>query len=59
MARQGYANAQFEMDGEEGVDVVDEFYSNDEELPLPQNDALSSKVTTLQKGLAQSVRAVN
>ncbi len=59
VARQGYANAKFEMDSEEGVDVVDAFYSNDEQLSQSQNDALPSNVTTLQKGLAQSVRAVN
>lgn len=29
MARQGYANAQFEMDGEEGLEIVEEFYSDE------------------------------
>ncbi|WP_111848357.1 recombination directionality factor [Acinetobacter baumannii] len=59
VARQGYANAKFEMEGEEGEDVVDEFYNRDEQSPSPQNDARPSNVTTLQKELAQSVAAVN
>ena len=30
IARQGFANGLFEMDIEEGLDVVDEFYTSDE-----------------------------
>lgn len=59
VARQGYANAQFEMDGEEGLDIVDEFYHRDEQEQPPQTDALNTNVASLQKGLSQSVRAVN
>jgi hypothetical protein len=29
MARQGYGNARFEVDGEEGLDLVEEFYANE------------------------------
>lgn len=29
MARQGYDNAHFETDIEEGMDVVEEFYANE------------------------------
>ncbi|MCY3197903.1 hydrolase or metal-binding protein [Acinetobacter baumannii] len=58
-ARQGYANAQFEMEGEEGLEVVDEFYGSDEQSNQNQADTLHSNVTSLQKGLSQSVRAVN
>ena len=32
MARQGFANAKFEMDLEEGMDVVEEFYQGEEQL---------------------------
>ncbi|MDC5340526.1 hypothetical protein OHW48_10385 [Acinetobacter baumannii] len=59
VARQGYANAKFEMEGEEGLDVVDEFYNSDEQSNETQADTLHANVTTLQNGLAQSVRAVN
>ena len=58
-ARQGYANAKFELEGEEGLDVVDEFYHRDEQEQPPQTDALNTNVASLQKKLAQSVRAVN
>lgn len=35
VARQGYANARFEMEGGEGLEVVDEFYHSDEQEPSP------------------------
>ncbi|MCU4425708.1 MULTISPECIES: recombination directionality factor [Acinetobacter] len=59
MARQGYANAKFEGDVEEGLDVVDEFYNSDGQSNQPQTEASPSNVTILQKGLAQSVKVVN
>lgn len=59
VARQGYANAKFGMEGEEELDVVDEFYSSDDRSNQTQADALHSNVATLQKELAQNVRAVN
>lgn len=40
MARQGFANAQFEVNGEEGMDMVEEFYSDensDAEQISPEN----------------------
>lgn len=55
VARQGYANAKFE--GEEGLDVIDEFYNSNEQEP--QTDALHLNVETLQKELAQSVAPVS
>lgn len=55
VARQGYGNASFEV----GLDIVDEFYNSDEQEQPSQTDVLDSNVATLQKGLAQSVRAVN
>ena len=59
VARQGYSNAKFEMEGEEGLEVVDEFYHSDEQEQPSQTDALNANVASLQKGLSQSVRVVN
>ena len=59
IARQGYGNAKFEVNSEEGLDLVEEFYNSDEQEQPPQTDTLHSDVATLQKGLAQSVRPVN
>ena len=66
MARQGYGNARFEVNVEEGLDLVEEFYA-DEKADSEQTQ-LESKpkfnqgqgfVQDLQKGLQQNVRAVN
>jgi hypothetical protein len=51
MARQGYGNARFEVNSEEGLDLVEEFYT-DELVETEQ-------VQDIQKGLQQHVRAVN
>ncbi|MCU4539255.1 hydrolase or metal-binding protein [Acinetobacter bereziniae] len=58
MARQSFVNAQFEVNGEEGLDLVVEFYNSDEQEQPFENDTLHSDLATLQKGLAQSLRAV-
>ncbi|ATO18461.1 hydrolase or metal-binding protein [Acinetobacter sp. LoGeW2-3] len=53
-ARQGFANALFEMDVEEGLDVIDEFYNSEEvhqENVIPTN--------SIQNELKQSVQKVN
>jgi len=57
MARQGFANARFEVNSEEGLDVVEEFYA-DESKPQRQVDDLA-QVQDIQKGLQQSVKALN
>ncbi|EHU2375501.1 hydrolase or metal-binding protein [Acinetobacter baumannii] len=59
VARQGYANAKFEVESEEGLDMVEEFYHSDEQEQQSQTEVVHTDVRTLQKGLAQSVRAVN
>ncbi|HAK15803.1 hydrolase or metal-binding protein [Acinetobacter johnsonii] len=70
MARQGYANAQFEMDGEEGLEIVEEFYSDEVvESEQAQTDSkIKAKpkfnqgdgfVQDMQKGLQLSVHALN
>nr|WP_279052060.1 hydrolase or metal-binding protein [Acinetobacter tandoii] len=73
-ALQGYANAQFEVDGEEGLDLVDEFYSDEnQEGKVEQEQSVTTARTKaklkpnqgegfiqdMQKGLQESVRAIN
>lgn len=66
-ALQGYANAQFEMDGEEGLEIVEEFYTDEaEQTQLASEVKAKSKLTQgkgfvqdVQQGLQASVRAVN
>ncbi|ELO6156028.1 hypothetical protein QVL04_005016 [Escherichia coli] len=70
MARQGYGNARFEVDSEEGMDLVGEFYveksSEVEQQPIDSKVKIKPKlnqdngfVQEMQKGLQGSVRAVN
>ena len=56
IAKQGFANAQFELNGQEGLDIVEEFFneSDREEHPIITPDVMS-----IQKGLQQSVKALN
>lgn len=59
VARQGFANARFEVGSEEGMEVVEEFYPsntaiNEAELPTVPPETLS-----LQQGLRHTVKAVN
>ena len=70
IARQGFTNAQFEMNAEEGVDFVEEFYMD--EVAETEQQSIDSKVKTkpkfnqrndfsqdIQQGLQRCVRAVN
>lgn len=59
MARQGYGNAKFEVDGEEGEVIVDEFYV--ENSPQQEQKIVHDfkQVQDVQKGLQQSVSVVN
>ncbi|MFX4727756.1 MULTISPECIES: hydrolase or metal-binding protein [Acinetobacter calcoaceticus/baumannii complex] len=59
VARLGYANAKFEVENEEGLDVVEEFYHSDEQEQQSQTEVVHTDVRTLQQRLARSVRAVN
>lgn len=74
MARQGFANAQFELNSEEGLDLVEEFYSDenqDTDIGQVQSETSSRAkvkpkpnqdegfVQEMQQGLQGSVRAVN
>ena len=73
-ARQGFANAQFEVNSEEGLDLVEEFYSDENQkgdveqaqsVTTAGTKAMSKPnqgegfVQDMQKGLQGSVRAVN
>lgn len=55
VARQGFANAKFEVSNEEGVEVGEEFYTAEEQQQT--HDVLH--VQDIQKGLQQSVKAVH
>ena len=55
MARQGFANAKFEMDIEEGLDVVQEFYQTEEQ----HQSVLQNESFNIQQGLKGSVTALN
>ena len=71
VARQGYGNARFEVNGEEGLDLVEEFYTDenfDTEQVQPETAKTKMKpkfnqgdefVQDMQKGLQGSVRSVN
>ncbi|MEG2359840.1 MAG: hydrolase or metal-binding protein, partial [Acinetobacter sp.] len=62
MARQSYDNAQFDVDGEEEVEIVEEFYSGSESVE--EQKAVGVKqadgfIQDIQQGLQRSVRAEN
>lgn len=54
-ARKGFANAKFEMDTEEGLNVVDEFYQGEEQQEL----SVQNETFNIQQGLKGSVTALN
>lgn len=56
MARQGYGNARFEVGGEEGLYLVEEFYAGEASPQNPKNELDLTQVQDLQQGLQQSVR---
>jgi hypothetical protein len=58
-ALHGYANAQFEVDGEEGIDIVDEFYAENSQQQDQKQVHDLTQVQNIQQGLQQSVRSVN
>ena len=60
IARRGFANARFEIHSEEGMDVLDEYFSEQEQnLTVEQQASHEGFVQDIQQGLKQSVRAVN
>ena len=59
-ARKGFANARFETDIEEGLDVLEEYYPEQEQnRAVEQQTSPDGFVQDIQQGLQQSVRAVN
>ncbi|MFU9046624.1 hydrolase or metal-binding protein [Acinetobacter tibetensis] len=58
-ALQGYANAQFEVDGEDGEVIVDEFYAESSQQQDQKQMHDLTQVQDVQKGLQQSVSAVS
>lgn len=59
VARQGYSNAIFEMGGEEGLDIVEEFCIEESKLEQHQQTNNLTHIQDIQKGLQQSVQALN
>ena len=64
VAKQGYGNASFEVGGDEGLDIVEEFYSDQQNAVEVQPDSASvhqgmGDAAGIKQGLRQSVRAVN
>ncbi|MEN8418247.1 hydrolase or metal-binding protein [Acinetobacter radioresistens] len=59
VARQGYGNASFEVGTEEGLDIVEEFYTDEGNSEKGQQPNDLTNVQDIQKGLQQSVQSVN
>ncbi|MGR2923016.1 recombination directionality factor [Acinetobacter sp. 1125_18A] len=70
IARQGYGNAKFEVNSEEGLNLIEEFYTDEnceaEQQSKDSKVKIKSKlnqniglVQDIQQGLQQSVRSVN
>ncbi|KYQ81963.1 hypothetical protein AWW72_02675 [Acinetobacter sp. NRRL B-65365] len=59
VARQGYGNANFEIGGEEGLDIIEEFYMDEANSEPHQQPNDLTHVQNIQKGLQQSVQSVN
>ena len=59
VAPQGYCNASFEVGGEEGLVIVEEFYNDESKPEQHQQTHDLTHVQDIQKGLQQSVQALN
>jgi hypothetical protein len=57
-ALQGYGNARFEVDGEEGIEIIDEFYTESSERQDRKQIHDLTQAQGIQEGLQQSVQAV-
>ena len=58
-ALQGYGNARFDVDEEEGVEIIDEFYTESSQRQDRKQVHDFKQLQDIQKGLQQSVSAVN
>lgn len=62
VARQGFTNARFDVNSEEGLNLVDELctdFESVEELEIVGVKQADGGISDIQQGLQQSVRAVN
>lgn len=59
VARQGFANARFETDMEEGLNVVDEFYPEQDQQTYEKQPLSESLAQDMRNNLQQSVSAVS
>jgi len=59
VARQGYGNASFEVGGEEELDIVEEFYTEESKPVHHQQSHDFTHMQDIQRGLQQSVQALN
>ena len=55
----GFANAQFDVNAEEGSEIVDEFYTYEHKQTVSQQLHNLSDVQHVKKDLQQSVSTVN
>ncbi|WP_349929088.1 hydrolase or metal-binding protein [Acinetobacter sp. A1-4-2] len=71
-ARKGFANAQFEVYAEEGFDLVEEFYNDENQeakteqvqvetttIAMPKSNSSEGFMQDIQQGLQRSVQALN
>lgn len=60
IARQGFANARFEIHGEEGMDLVEEYFPKQEQnQAMEQQTSPEGLVQDIQQGLRDSVQIMN
>lgn len=59
IARKGFENARFELNSEESMNVLEEFYIDESKHQPHEETHDLTHVQEIQKGLQQSVRAVN
>ncbi len=57
-AVQGYGNVRFEVDGEEGIEIIDEFYTESSQRQDRKKVHDLTQAQGIQEGLQQSVQAV-
>ena len=58
VARQGYGNASFEVGGDEGLDIAEEFYNPDEQ-EQSNNSNLPCLTSSMKQELKSSIKALN
>lgn len=60
VAKLGYANSAFEMDADDGMSIVEEFYNdNGDDMSRPNQELPPEQWQSIEQGLRQSVRKVS